>query len=330
MEYKDYYQILGVGKSASADDIKKAYRKLARKYHPDISKEPDAAKRMAEVNEANTVLSDPEKRAAYDAVGAQAWAQGARSGDDVRPPPGWNAGGGFGQGFGNGNFSAHFGGGNAGEFSEFFEQMFGHGGGRGAGRHARRPAGPVKGEDQHASIELDLTDAYQGAQRALRLNGVKLDARGQPVSDERTLQVSIPAGVKAGQLIRLAGQGQPGRGGGPAGDLFLEVSFRPDPRYRLDGRDVTQRLRVTPWEAALGASVEVSTPGGATVAVTVPAGSGPGRKLRLRGRGIPHAATPGDLYLELDVALPGAVTDAQTAAWQALAAAYPDFDPRRA
>jgi curved DNA-binding protein len=331
MEFKDYYQILGVGKSASADEIKKAYRKLARKYHPDVSKEADAAKRMAEVNEANTVLSDPEKRAAYDTVGAQAWAQGARSGDDVRPPPGWNAGAGFGrdgfaQHFGQGGFGGHAG---AGQFSDFFEQMFGRPG-PGGGRGPRRPSGPVKGEDQHAQIELDLTDAYQGAQRTLRLSGVKRDAHGQPTPDERTLQVTVPSGVKAGQLIRLAGQGQPGFNGGPAGDLFLEVRFRPDPRYRVDGRDVTQRLRVAPWEAALGASVEVTPPSGATVAVTVPAGSGPGRKLRLKGRGIPHASTPGDLYLELDIALPGAVTDAQKAAWQALATAYPGFDPRRA
>jgi curved DNA-binding protein len=330
MEFKDYYQILGVGKSASADEVKKAYRKLARKYHPDVSKEPDAAKRMAEVNEANTVLSDPEKRAAYDTVGAQAWARGARSGDDVRPPPGWNAGGGFG---GRQGFNQHFGGAgqfnDAGQFSDFFEQMFGraaHGGGHRAGR----PPGPMKGEDQHASIELDLLDAYKGAQRAIRLNAVKRDARGQPVPDQRTLQVTIPAGVKAGQLIRLAGQGQPGLGGGPAGDLFLEVRFRPDPRYRLDGRDVMQRLRVAPWEAAQGASVEVATPSGQAVAVTVPAGSGPGRKLRLKGRGIPHAQTPGDLYLELELALPGAVTAEQKTAWQALAAAYPGFDPRRA
>jgi curved DNA-binding protein len=325
MQFKDYYQTLGVGKSASADEVKKAYRKLARKYHPDVSKEPDAAKRMAEVNEANTVLSDPQKRAAYDTVGAQAWARGARPGDDVRPPPGWQAGGGFGAREG---FSQHFSTGDTGQFSEFFDQMFGRAGH--AGQRPRRPAGPAKGEDQRARIELDLIDAYKGAQRAIRLNAVKLDAHGQPVPDERTLQVTIPAGVKAGQLIRLAGQGQPGPGGGPAGDLFLEVHFRPDPRYRLDGRDVTQRLRITPWEAALGASVEVAPPGGPAVAVTVPAGSGPGRKLRLKGRGIPHAQTPGDLYLELEIALPGAVTGEQKAAWQALAATYRGFDPRYA
>ena len=309
MQFKDYYQILGVGKSASQDDIRKAFRKLARKYHPDVSKEPDAAKRMAEVNEANTVLSDPEKRAAYDAVGAQAWAQGARSGDDVRPPPGWNAGHGFARGGAEG-FETHFGSGGAGQFSEFFEQMFGHARAGGA-----RGRGPRRGQDQHAGIELDLVDAYQGAERAITLR-------------ERNLHVTIPKGVKEGQMIRLAGQGSPGANGGAAGDLFLQVHLRPDVRWRVEGRDVTQKLRVTPWEAALGAAVRVGTPDGATVEVAVPAGSGSGRRLRLKGRGIPHASAPGDLYLELDIAVPGVVTDAQKAAWAALRAAYPGFDPR--
>jgi len=313
MQFKDYYQILGVGKSASQDDIRKAFRKLARKYHPDVSKEPDAAKRMAEVNEANTVLSDPEKRAAYDTVGAQAWAQGARSGDDVRPPPGWNAGRGFAHGGGGPQgFEAHFGHADAGQFSEFFEQMFGHA--RAGGRQSSH--GPRRGQDQHAAIELELADAYQGAERALNLR-------------ERTLHVTIPKGVKEGQMIRLAGQGSPGANGGAAGDLFLQVHLRPDARWRVEGRDVTQKLRVTPWEAALGAAVRVSTPDGARVEVAVPAGSGGGRKLRLKGRGIPHASTPGDLYLELDIAVPGAVTEAQKTAWAALRDAYPGFDPRR-
>ncbi|MDR0274024.1 MAG: DnaJ domain-containing protein [Burkholderiaceae bacterium] len=312
MEFKDYYQILGVGKSASQDDIRKAFRKLARRYHPDVSKEPDAAKRMAEVNEANTVLADPEKRAAYDTVGAQAWAQGARSGDDVRPPPGWNAGHGFSHG-GPAGFEAHFGNADAGQFSEFFEQMFGQArAGGGARGH-----GPRRGRDQHAGIELDLIDACRGAERALTLH-------------ERTLRVTIPKGVKEGQMIRLTGQGGPGLNGGPAGDLFLQVHLRPDARWRVEGRDVTQKLRVAPWEAALGATVRVSTSDGATVEVAVPAGSGNGRKLRLKGRGIPHASTPGDLYLELDIAVPGAVTAPQQAAWAALRDAYPGFDPRRA
>lgn len=336
MEYKDYYQILGVDKNASADDIKKAYRRLARRYHPDVSKEADAAQRMAEVNEANTVLSDPEKRAAYDTVGAQAWARGARSGDDVRPPPGWDAGFHFGGGTGGSGFHqgfSGFAGGDGAAHSEFFEELFGRAARARHASGARASAGPVRGEDSHARIELDLPDAYHGATRTIHLRSARLDASGRLVPEERALEVKIPKGVKPGQLIRLASQGGPGLHGGAAGDLFLEVQLRPSPRWKVDGRDVTQKLRVTPWEAALGGGVHVTTPDGATVEVTVPAGSGTGRKLRLKGRGIPaaNAATPaGDLFLELDVAVPGAVTDAQRAAWAALRDAYPGFDPRRA
>jgi curved DNA-binding protein len=325
VEFKDYYQILGVGKRATPDEIKTAYRKLARQHHPDISKEACAAQRMAEINEAHTVLGDAAKRAAYDRVGAQAWAAGARSGDDVRPPHGWNAGFGFGGGAPHG-FHASFGGGDAGQFSEFFEQMFGHAGA--ASRVRPRPGQPhaaQRGEDRHARIELDLLDAYRGTERVITLNG----AQGRVTPQERTLQMKIPQGVKAGQTIRLGGQGNPGCNGGAAGDLLLEVHFRPDPRWRVDGRDVTQKLRITPWEAALGRSVPVITPDGNSVEVAVPAGSGPGRKLRLKGRGIPFRSTPGDLYLELDIVVPGAVTPEQQTAWQTLAGAYLDFDPRR-
>ncbi len=329
MQFKDYYQILGVTKAASQDDIKKAYRKLARKYHPDVSKEADADARMAEVNEANAVLSDPEKRAAYDTVGAQAWAAGARSGDDVRPPPGWNTGYEYTDGPAGG-FSGRSG--DDTDYSEFFEQMFGRArAGAGASGRSRGSARPsqMRGEDQHARIELELLDAYKGAERSINLRSARISDDGHVVPEDRTLQVKIPKGVKEGQMIRLAGQGSPGYGGGAAGDLLLEVQFRTDPRYHVDGRDVTQRVRVTPWEAALGGGVEVQTPDGATVEVTVPAGSGGGRKLRLKGRGIPSSATPGDLYLELEIAVPGAVTDAQKSAWEALAKAYPGFDPRR-
>lgn len=326
MQFKDYYQTLGVTPSATPDDIKKAYRKLARKYHPDVSKAADAAERMAEVNEAHTVLGDPEKRKAYDEVGAQAWAAGARSGDDVRPPPGWNSG--FTNG-GGGGFRHQFSG-DEGDFSEFFEQMFGraHGGAR-AGRAGGAQA-QMRGDDQHARIELDLQDAYNGAERQLDLRAARMDDQGRMVPEVRTLRVKIPKGVKEGQMIRLAGQGSPGWGGGPAGDVLLEVHFRADARWRVEGRNVTQRLRVAPWEAALGAAVQVGTPDGATVEVTVPAGSGGGRKLRLKGRGIPSSSAPGDLYLELEVALPSAVSDAQKAAWAALGDAYPGFNPRSA
>ncbi|WP_087743781.1 DnaJ C-terminal domain-containing protein [Acidovorax sp. T1] len=326
MEFKDYYQVLGVSKTATADDIKKAYRKLARKYHPDVSKEADAAARMAEVNEANAVLSDPEKREAYDALGRQA---PHRPGQDFRPPPNWDAGFEFSDGAGTA-------GGPDGEFSDFFEQLF--------GRHARAQRAqsqyreaprdaewggtpqPSRGNDHHARIELDLLDAYQGAERSLTLRGARLDDAGRMVHEQRNLQVKIPKGVREGQLIRLTGQGSPGTGGAPAGDLFLEVQFKPDPRWRAIDRDVYQPVAVAPWEAELGAVIEVHTPAGA-LEVTVPAHWKSARKLRLKGRGIP-AATPGDLYLELSVALPPAHSDAERAAYTAIAKAFPRFDPR--
>jgi curved DNA-binding protein len=326
MEFKDYYQVLGVSKTATADDIKKAYRKLARKYHPDVSKEADAAARMAEVNEANAVLSDPEKREAYDALGRQA---PHRPGQEFRPPPNWDAGFEFSDGSGAA-------GGPDGEFSDFFEQLFGRHAraqrARGQYREAPRDAEwggappPARGSDHHAKIELDLLDAYQGAERSLTLRGARLDEAGRMVHEQRNLQVKIPKGVREGQLIRLTGQGSPGMGGAPAGDLFLEVQFKPDPRWRAIDRDVYQPVTVAPWEAELGAVIEVQTPAGA-LEVTVPAHWKSARKLRLKGRGLP-AATPGDLYLELTVALPPAHSDAERAAYTAMAKAFPRFDPR--
>jgi curved DNA-binding protein len=289
MEFKDYYATLGVDKNATADDIKKAFRRLARKYHPDVSKETDAAERMAAINEANTVLSDPEKRAAYDALGQRP------QGQDFRPPPGWDAG----FEFSGGDF-----GGREEEFSDFFANLFGR-----AARARRGADAPsMRGGDHHAKVVIDLADAYHGATRPVTLRSARLDAGGHVVTDDRTLDVTIPKGVRAGQHIRLRGQGAPGYGAGPAGDLYLEIEFRPDDRYEVDGRDVTQRVPVAPWEAALGASVEIATPSG-PVEVTVPPNSRNGRRLRLRGRGIP-GDPPGDLYLGLELVLPPADTDA--------------------
>ena len=325
MEFKDYYKVLGVAKTATAEDIKKAFRKLARKYHPDVSKEADASARMSELNEANAVLSDPEKRAAYDDLGQRAqYGQGGSAGGGFQPPPNWDAGFEF---TGNGM------GGDAGEYSDFFEQLFGRaaraqrGGQTGRGSAGFGASAQQRGEDHHAKIELELLDAYQGSERTINLRGAHLDAQGQVVHDERSLQVKIPKGVRAGQLIRLVGQGGPGLGGGPAGNLFLEVHFKPDARWRVEGADVYQPLPLAPWEAALGASVEVNTPTG-TVEVTVPAHSRAGRKLRLKGRGIP-SATPGDLYLELDIAQPAADSDSTRAAYAELAKAFPHFNPRQ-
>ena len=308
MEFKDYYQVLGVEKTAPADEIKKAYRKLARKFHPDVSKEPDAEKRMKEVNEAYAVLSDPEKRAAYDQLGSR-W----QTGQDFQPPPGWDAGFEF---SGDGAHGAQ-----AADFSDFFASLFGRAGrDRGAGNYQMR------GGDHHAKILIDLPDAYHGATRTIALRAAKLDASGRVVTEERTLNVQVPKGVKEGQHIRLAGQGSPGVGGGPAGDLYLEVHFSPDPRYRVEVRDVYQIVRVAPWEAALGASIEVPTPSG-NVQVKVPAGSQTGRKLRLKGRGIP-GIQPGDLYLVLDVVLPPADTDKARQVYETMARELA-FNPRQ-
>ena len=308
MEFKDYYQVLGVGKTAPVDEIKKAYRKLARKYHPDVSKEPDAEKRMKEVNEAYAVLSDPEKRAAYDQLGS-----GWQPGQDFQAPPGWDAGFEF---SGDGAHGAQ-----AGDFSDFFASLFGRAGGDRGARDFR-----MRGGDHHARILIDLADAYHGATRTIALRAAKQDASGRVVTEERALNVQIPKGVKEGQHIRLAGQGSPGIGGAPAGNLYLEVQFSPDPHYRVEGRDVNETVPVAPWEAALGASIEVPTPSG-NVQVKVPAGSQAGRKLRLKGRGIP-GDPPGDLYLVLDVVLPSAESDKARQIYETMARELA-FNPRQ-
>jgi curved DNA-binding protein len=308
VEFKDYYQILGVAKTATADEIKKAYRKQARKYHPDVSKEPDAEKRMQDVNEANAVLSDPEKRAAYDQLGGR-----YRTGQEFHAPPDWDAGFEF---SGRGPSDA-----DAAGFSDFFSSLFGQAAqGRGAGGYQMR------GEDHHAKIVIELRDAYEGATRAFTLRAPQVDSQGHVTLQEHTLNVRIPKGVREGQHIRLTGQGSPGFGGGPAGDLYLEVHFAPDTLYRVEGRDVYATLPVTPWEAALGAAIEAPTPSG-KVQVKVPAGSQAGRKLRLKGRGIP-GDPPGDLYIVLDVVLPAADTEQARRLYETMARELA-FDPRR-
>lgn len=243
MEFKDYYKVLGVEKKATEDEIKRAYRKLARKYHPDVSKEPEAEKRMKEVNEAYEVLKDPEKRAAYDQLGTR-----FQAGQEFRPPPDWDAGFEFSRGFSEAE---------AADFSDFFSALFG-----GAAR--RRDAGNfrARGDDHHAKILVDLEDALHGATRQIALRAPELDQQGRLVARNRTLNVQIPKGIREGQHIRLAGQGTPGIGGGPPGDLYLEVHFKPHPLYRVDGRDLYLTLPIAPWEGALGATVKVpSRPG---------------------------------------------------------------------
>lgn len=312
MEFKDYYKMLGVERSATEDEIKRAYRKLARKYHPDINKEPGAEDRFKEVGEAYEVLSDAEKRAAYDQVG-----QGMKPGQEFRPPPDWDAG--F-------EFTGAAAGRDGAEFSEFFDSLFGR-----MGRRTRTPGGSAReefharGEDHHAKIVIDFRDTLTGATRTITLQAPEIDAEGHVRVKEHTLDVKIPKGVVDGQQIRLKGQGGPGSGRLPAGDLYLEVRLKPDRLYRADGRDLYLDLPVTPSEAALGASVRVPTPSG-PIMLKVPPGSFQGRELRVKGRGIP-AAEPGDLYAVVKIALPPATTDAARKAYEELARAMP-FDPR--
>ena len=293
MEYKDYYEILGVERNATQDEIKRAYRKLARTYHPDVNKEADAEAKFKETGEAYEVLKDPEKRTAYDQLGAN-WQQG----QEFRAPPNWDAGFEFsGGGYTEGDPS---------QFSDFFDSLFGGarmGGGQ-RGPFSGRAQFHAEGQDHHAKIEIDLRDAFTGSKRTITLRTPKVDSEGHVGLKERTLNVSIPKGVREGQHIRLAGQGSPGIGKGTAGDLYLEVRFAPDRLFRVEGRDVYMDLPVAPWEAALGANVKVPTPEGA-VMLKIPPGSTQGRTMRLKGRGIP-ASPPGDFYAVLKIVLPPA------------------------
>jgi curved DNA-binding protein len=321
VEYKDYYAVLGVDKTATQDEIKKAYRKLVRQYHPDVSKHKDATEKTKEINEAYDVLGDAEKRAAYDELG-----QGRRAGEQFTPPPDWGS-------------QFDFGGADA---NDFFADLFAHAGRGargGAGRGGARGFGgaggmggagfQTRGEDIHATIAIDLRETYQGASRTISLRVPQQDAQGRTVMHDKTLSVTIPKGVTPGQQLRLGGQGHPGMGGAGAGDLYLEIELNEDPRYRVEGTHVYENVPVAPWEAALGASVSVPTPSGA-VEVTIPPGSQSGRKLRLKGRGIPAAqpnAQPGDLYLILDVVLPPASSERARALYEQMAREMA-FNPR--
>ncbi len=329
MEFKDYYQIMGVERSATQDEIKRAYRKLARKYHPDVSKEADAEIRFKEVGEAYEVLKDPEKRAAYDQLGAN-W----KAGQDFNAPPDWDAGFEFsGGGFtGDGAQYSNFNEADASAYSDFFESLFGQGfrqaGGRAQG--AQQGGGfHSKGSDHHAKILIDLEDAMNGATRSISLRVPDVDASGHVTTKERVLKVNIPKGIKQGQHIRLAGQGNPGMGQGAAGDLYLEIEFNPHSIYRVKGRDVYLDLPVAPWEAALGASVKAPTPGG-VVDLKIKPGSVNGAKMRLKGRGIPASSAnnnAGDLYVILEVALPPANTAEEKAAYEKMRESF-NFNPR--
>jgi curved DNA-binding protein len=314
MEFKDYYAVLGIERTATQDEIKRAYRKLARKYHPDVSKEPDGEARFKDVAEAYEALKDAEKRAAYDDVGNR-----YQNGQEFSPPPGWDSGFEF--------SSADFAEVHSHDFnrSDFFESLFGR---QAAGARGARASDHRAGGDHHAKVQIDLQDAYRGGHRSISLRVPKMDANGRTTIQERQLDVTIPKGIRDGQHLRLAGQGEPGRGESPAGDLYLEIEFAPHPHFRVDGRDVYLDLPVAPWEAALGARITVPTPDG-SVQLTVPPGSSPGRTLRLKGQGLP-SVPPGDLYAVLSIALPPADTDLAQVAYREMGQTFGDFHPRRA
>ncbi|MDO5675093.1 MAG: DnaJ C-terminal domain-containing protein [bacterium] len=312
MEYKDYYQILGIERDATADAIKQAYRKLARKYHPDVNKDKDAEARFKDIGEAYEVLKDPEKRSAYDRFGAN-W----QNGEQFRPPPDWNAGGYEFRGSAPGDTQG---------FSDFFEALFGQTRGRGSYAGQSGQGFSMQGEDQQAAITISLEDAYHGAKQTLTLNRPEPDEQGRIFMRPQQLNLAIPKGIIAGQRIRLEGQGLPGHGGGAPGDLYLEIHFAPHHLFKAEKRTIHLQLPVTPWEAALGASITVPTLDG-KVQLKIPPNSQNGRKLRLKGKGLSTQKTTGDQIVTLQVVLPEAQTEEQQAIYRSMAEKLA-FNPR--
>lgn len=302
MEYKDYYQVMGVERTATDEEIKRAYRKLARQYHPDVSKEQDAESRFKAINEAYDVLKDPEKRQAYDQLGHN-W----KAGQGFNPQDF----GGFQPGFGQGG----------GDFSDFFEQFFGR-------RHGQHHSSKARaGEDLHTELTVTLEEAYQGASKTLQYEMVDYDAQGYGHKTPKAIKVKVPAGVSDGQQIRLAGQGQAGQAGAKAGDLYIKIRLHSHPLYHVHGHDLHLTVPLAPWEAALGAVIKVPTLGGA-VEVKIPVGAKSGAKMRLKGRGLP-GKVPGDQYLVLQIQAPAALTPEQQALYEKMAQLFP-FDARKA
>jgi curved DNA-binding protein len=311
--YKDYYEILGVEKSADAKEIKKAYRKLAREFHPDVSKDPDAEERFKEIAEAYEVLGDEEKREQYDSVGT-----GYTAGQEFRPPPGWEHGAGTEYEYRT-----------AGDFSDFFEQMFGGRGGPSFRTEYRRP--PMRGADHEAEIEVSLQEAFDGIKRRISLEAAEITPDGQVERHTKTLDVTVPAGSTQGTRIRLKGQGGAGTDGAPSGDLFLRVSIRPDRRFELEGRNLKTHLDIAPWEAALGAQIPLKLMDGKTASLTIKPGARSGTQLRLKARGMPARGRKqaGDLIAELRIVVPSELTEAERELFEKLAETS-DFNPRAA
>lgn len=306
MKFEDYYDTLGVSPDASQNDIKRAFRKAARTYHPDVNSGPEAEAKFKAVNEAHEVLKDTEKRAAYD----QLRQGGPPPEGEFRPPPGWDGGFSF-----NSQDAPP-----DGDFSDFFETLFRRGG---QPRYDTRQGG--RGPDQHARVHLDIEDAYHGAKRVLTMRMPEVGSDGEVRMRDHNISVKIPKGVVEGQHIRLAGQGMPGFGGGAPGDLFLEVGFAPHPVYRMDGRDLYLDLPVAPWEAALGSKIVMPTPDG-KVDLHIPPNARVGQKLRLKGKGLP-GKPPGDIYASLKIVNPKVTTDEARKFFEHMAREMP-FDPR--
>ncbi len=324
MEYKDYYDTLGVSRGASKDEIQKAYRKLARKYHPDVNKDPEAEARFKEINEAYEVLKDPDKRKKYDRFGS-AWKQARQTGS---PPPGWEGVqfdfgdlGGGGRGF---RFEGGPGGFGASGFSDFFEMLFGGGGGFHPGAGPGAGAGPRaprsrSGADQEARITLTLEEAARGGNREITLT--------DPGGERKTLSVKIPPGVQPGGRIRLSGQGSAGPGGGPSGDLYLKVDVAPHPKLRLQGSDLHTTVPIAPWEAVLGGRATVPTLNGSET-IKIPPGTSSGQRVRLRNKGFPRrGGEAGDLYAELRIVVPDEPSNRERELYEKLRDAA-DFEPR--
>ncbi len=309
--YKDYYELLGVERSADEKAIKKAYRKLARKYHPDVNKDPGAEDKFKEIGEAYEVLGDSEKREQYDALG-----QGWSPGQEYSPPPGGQP------------YSGDYQYSTAGDFSDFFEQMFG---GRGGPSYQRYQAPPMRGADHEAEIDVTLQDAFHGAKRRISMDAAEVDAMGQVHRHRKTLDVSIPAGTTEGTRIKLSGQGAAGTDGAPNGDLFLRVHLAPDPRFEVDGRNLKTTLAVSPWEAALGAKVPLTLLDGKTAMLTIKPGSQSGTQLKLKGKGIPGRGKrkAGDLLAEVKIVVPKEPSSKERELFEQLAEAS-RFDPRAA
>ncbi len=318
MQYKDYYATLGIDKKASPDDIKHAYRRLARKYHPDVSKEPQAEEKFKDLQEAYEVLKDEKKRAAYDQLGSN-W----QAGQDFRPPPNWDQNTRFHSAEDMGGFE------DLGGFSDFFSTLFGQarqGQGRGHAGFQQQRQRHQRGSDQQAKIVISLEDAFRGAAKTFQLQVPAVDSSGELKMQTRTIKVNIPKGALTGQQLRLAKQGLPGMGGGEAGDLYLELEIEANALFSLNGRDIYIMLPVTPWEAALGAEIKIPTLAG-KVGLKLAPGAHTGQKLRLKGRGMP-GTSPGDQYAVVQIQTPVANTAEQKQFYEKMAQELP-FDPRK-